>query len=169
MTTASPATAWIEFLLAEETAFERLVRHDPRIAKFGRVLNDERVASELRVEDVARMLGLPTGVLLAVARGHPDGAATIDPPAVPHDSPWAEAASRRVPLDLRPIFADGHEPLAIILDHVRHLPDGAALVIDAPFHPVPLRRLLGGRGYQSMARSLAPDHWRVAFRPAPPA
>lgn len=171
MTTLSPETTWLELVEACETAFERLVDHDPKIAKFGRVLSDEQVADRLAVQDVARMLNLPAPSLLAVASGRAvDGVSAEAAPLPVHDAEAAGAATHEVPLDLRPVFADGHEPLALILDQIDRLPDGAALVIDAPFHPMPLRRLLGGRGYDSAARQIAADHWRVAFRrPAPSA
>lgn len=161
-----PDTAWLELLLSEEAAFERLVVHAPRAGKFRRVLNDEEVARRLSVADVARMLGLSPELLLAVALDQPADGLDRGTPAEPEDSAWADAAGLRVPLDLRPLFAAGHEPLATVLEAVDRLPGDAALVIDAPFHPLPLRRLLGGRGYPSAARCIAPDHWRVAFRRA---
>lgn len=163
---AGPDTHWIELLLAEEEALERLVGHAPGIAKFRRVLNDERVAAGLRVADVARMLRLNVDTLLAVARGRdlPDPAGPA--PEDPADDGWADEAAVRVALDLRPVFANGHEPLAMILDEIGRLPADAVLVVDAPFHPLPLRRLLGGRGYRSVGRQIAADHWQVAFRAA---
>lgn len=167
MTAATPESAWIDLLLSEEAAFDRLLDRNPRIGKFRRVLNDEQVAGRLSVGDVARMLDLPVDALLAIVQGRPSTAAAATEAV--EDDAWAESAVQQVPLDLRPVFADGHEPLAMILDQIRALPDGAALVIQAPFHPVPLRRLLGGRGYRSVARAVAPDHWRVAFRREAPA
>jgi hypothetical protein len=169
MTSLAADTPWIELLLSEETALDRLISYDPKVAKFRRVLNDERVATELRTVDVARMINLPLEILLAVVKGHPDGVVANISPEQLNDSAWAEAATERVPLDLRPVFADGHEPLTLILEQIGRLPDSAALVIDAPFHPMPLRRMLGGRGYLSAASQLAPDHWQVAFRHAPAA
>ena len=171
MTTLSPEATWLELVEACETAFERLVAHDPKIAKFGRVLGDEQVADRLTVQDVAQMLSLPAPTLLTIAAGAAVDGVSAEAASLPvHDAETADAATQEVPLDLRPVFADGHEPLALILDEIDRLPDGAALVIDAPFHPMPLRRLLGGRGYDSAARQIAADHWRVAFRrQAPPA
>jgi hypothetical protein len=165
-----PDTHWIELLLAEEEALERLVGHAPGIAKFRRVLNDERVAAGLRVADVARMLRLDVGTLLAVARGRdlPDPASPAPTPEDPADDGWANEALVQVAIDLRPVFANGHEPLAMILDEIGRLPADAALVVDAPFHPLPLRRLLGGRGYRSFGRQVAADHWQVAFRAPTP-
>ncbi|MEQ9335155.1 DUF2249 domain-containing protein [Thalassobaculum sp.] len=159
----TPDTPWCELLLSEEMTFDRLLEYNPKIRKFRGVLNDERVAMQLTVGDVARMLGLPAEVLLRVARGQQAG--TVEgAPAEPTDCDWAGKAPQTMSLDLRPIFADGHEPLAVILTEIGRLPRGAALVIDVPFHPVPLRRLLEGRGYGSVARCLAADHWQVTFR-----
>src|SRR5512134_792560 len=41
------------------------------------------------------------------------------------------------------------------------LPVGAGLIIEAPFHPVPLRRVLGEQGFETFAEQLAAGHWRV--------
>lgn len=164
MTSPAPETSWYDLLLAEETALDRLVAHTPRVAKFRRVLNDERVATRLRVADVARMLGLAVEVVLAIAQGQQTAGTGTADVGDPDECAWAEAARDSVSLDLRPVFANGHEPLAIVMDEIERLPADAALVIDAPFHPLPLRRLLAGRGYESAARCLAADHWRVVFR-----
>ncbi|MEQ8816882.1 MAG: DUF2249 domain-containing protein [Thalassobaculum sp.] len=159
----TPDTPWSDLLLSEETTFERLLDYNPKIRNFRGVLNDERVAVQLTVGDVARMLGLPAEVLLRVARGQQAGTAG-GAPAEPAHCDWAGKAPQTRSLDLRPIFADGHEPLAVILTEIGRLPREAALVIDVPFHPLPLRRLLEGRGYGSVARCLAADHWQVTFR-----
>lgn len=162
-----PETGWMDLILAEEEALERLVARAPRLAKFRRVLNDERAAALLRVGDVARMLKLDVTELLAVARGEPAPSPAAEPPEDPTNDSWPDAAAERVTLDLRPVFEQGHEPLAMILDAIRDLSAGAALVVHAPFHPLPLRRLLAGRGYRSSACALGPDHWQVSFRQAP--
>ncbi len=67
-------------------------------------------------------------------------------------------------LDVRPILAGGADPLEQILAHVAELPPDAILRIEAPFDPVPLRRLLAGRGYGSSSRQISEHHWQIFFK-----
>lgn len=69
-----------------------------------------------------------------------------------------------VQLDVRPILAKGIDPLEQILAKADTLPEQDILMIEAPFDPLPLRRLLAGRGYASHAVSLSPEHWQVFFK-----
>lgn len=67
-------------------------------------------------------------------------------------------------LDVRPILASGGEPMSTILDTAATVHKGDVLVLDAPFNPVPLRALLGGKGFEAHTTELAPGHWRLYFR-----
>lgn len=67
-------------------------------------------------------------------------------------------------LDVRSMLATGVDPLAEILAEVDLLPVQDILLIEAPFDPVPLRRMLAGRGYASHAVLLSPEHWQVFFK-----
>lgn len=69
-----------------------------------------------------------------------------------------------VRLDVRPILATGVDPLDQILVVVETLDPEDTLLIEAPFDPLPLRRLLAGRGYISQAVPCAERHWQVFFR-----
>ena len=67
-------------------------------------------------------------------------------------------------IDLRTIFERGIEPLSLILNAVSSLRSEEHLLLDAPFHPLPLRRLLEGRGFDSRASQIGPAHWRIEIR-----
>jgi len=67
-------------------------------------------------------------------------------------------------MDVRPLLARGIDPLEQILARVSNLPDNAILQIEAPFDPLPLRRLMTGRGYDSHSVQRSEDHWQVSFR-----
>ncbi len=69
-----------------------------------------------------------------------------------------------ISLDVRPILAGGADPLEQILARMAELPPDAILRIEAPFDPVPLRRLLAGRGYGSSSRQISERHWQVFFK-----
>ncbi len=164
--TLGPDTRWIDALLSDEAIVDRLVAYDPKFAHFRGVMNDERVATELHVADIARILGLTTEAILRIAAGGTQDRRPEDRIGEAPSSPSIAPGSSEKILDLRPLFELGQEPLAMILDAVARLPGGTDLVIEAPFHPLPLRRLLGGRGFASSARQLAAEHWRVVFRRA---
>ena len=69
-----------------------------------------------------------------------------------------------IAIDLRPLLAEGTDPLQTVLERIASLPADGVLVLDAPFDPLPLRRLLAGKGWSSEARRLADGHWQVTCR-----
>ena len=77
---------------------------------------------------------------------------------MPGDIPVAQ-----VHLDVREDIRRGHEPLARIMAAVKALADDEALVLRAPFEPIPLYDVLGRRGFAHRAERRAPDDWSVTF------
>jgi len=73
----------------------------------------------------------------------------------------AGAAKR---LDARPMIARGEEPLTALLELADKVGIGEILIVDAPFDPAPLRRLLDRKGFEVYAEQLSDEHWRVHFR-----
>ncbi len=76
---------------------------------------------------------------------------------------WLALALDRPPVDVRGILAGGEDPFAAIMEAAAPIAFGGFLVIDAPFNPSPLRRILAGRGFSSYGRKLSEGHWRVFF------
>src|SRR3546814_18267258 len=95
MTTPTPDTRLIDAMLADEDFFDRVLEHHPATEKFQRVLNNEQVAQELRLADMARMIDLPVPALLAIAAGGAPG----DVPGAAAEEPlagdWTRSAQRR--------------------------------------------------------------------------
>jgi uncharacterized protein (DUF2249 family) len=73
---------------------------------------------------------------------------------------------RPVEVDVRDDIRRGEEPLARIMAAVKTLGAGKALVIRAPFEPVPLYDVLARRGLGHWTERLAEADWRVWFHPA---
>ena len=71
-----------------------------------------------------------------------------------------------VTLDVRPILAQGDEPLGVILAAVDGLSQGQVLRLIAPFRPVPLFRVMARRGYEHSEIRLADKGWQIDFAPA---
>lgn len=76
---------------------------------------------------------------------------------------WLARALEAEPFDVRPILAGGEDPFHVIMTRVEGVDPGGFLVVDAPFNPSPLRRVLAGRGFSSYARKMGEGHWRTFF------
>lgn len=70
---------------------------------------------------------------------------------------------RPIELDVRDDIAQGVEPFGKIMAAVKRLGDGEALVLRAPFEPVPLYGVLGRRGFTHWAESGTPGDWSIWF------
>lgn len=64
-------------------------------------------------------------------------------------------------IDARALLDRDVEPLEAILEALGELDPGGRLVIDAPFRPLPLEAVLGGRGCTVTVEHVADDHWRL--------
>ena len=84
--------------------------------------------------------------------------ATPKPPALA-----AIAAGRLVELDVRDTIRRGEEPFALIMAAVAKLESDQALVLRAPFEPVPLYGVLAKRGLTHWTERRADDDWAVWF------
>jgi uncharacterized protein (DUF2249 family) len=70
---------------------------------------------------------------------------------------------RLVHLDVREDIRRGREPFGRIMATVKDLRPEQVFVLHAPFEPLPLYGVLGGRGFAHWAESRAPDDWSVWF------
>ena len=169
----------IDALMQDDALFEKLAGALTVYRRFAKVLLREDTASQLSLAEVAYMADVTPHDLLAAIGGGAAGGGAADgdatasgrrPTAAPLLSEarpdWLDGNPDLHRLDVRPLLENGHEPLADILAFARQAPPDCILAIDASFHPQPLRRLLGSRGYDSFAEPLAADHWRAYFRKA---
>ena len=79
------------------------------------------------------------------------------------------SAVNLVHLDVREDIRLGQEPFARIMATVSALGPEQALVLRAPFEPVPLLAALGKRGFAHWSEQSAPDDWTVWFYREPSA
>ena len=77
---------------------------------------------------------------------------------MPGDIPAAQ-----VHLDVREDIRGGREPFARIMAAVKALADDQALVLRAPFEPIPLYDVLGRRGFVHRTERHAADDWSICF------
>ena len=71
--------------------------------------------------------------------------------------------ANEVHLDVREDIRRGQEPFARIMTAVKALGPAQALVLRAPFEPVPLYAALGKRGFAHWTERRGPDDWSVWF------
>lgn len=163
-------TVVAEAIAADPAVIERLARIHPAFEKLRNPLLRKVMARLVTFREAAKVAGVDIEVVLAAANGAPAEAAPAPTAAVAPDDEkaplWVENKDLhdRVAIDVRPILAEGGEPLGPIMRLAATVPPGGLLVLDAPFDPAPLRRVLGNKGFDSYRRALAPDHWRVWFR-----
>lgn len=69
-------------------------------------------------------------------------------------------------LDVRPVLARGGDPFPEIMTAKDRLTGGQALLLIAPFKPLPLFNLFTAEGYGVQARQEGPDEWHILFSPA---
>lgn len=153
-------TSLLDAFMARDDLFDRLVRLDAKLSKFYRVLVNEEVAGRLTLGDAAAILGIAADDLARLARGEDVETLRHDP--APRDRLEVLDVEDVAVLDTRPIFERGFEPLPAILDAVEALAPDQGLLVQAPFHPVPLRRFLARRGYASVARERG-GAWEIIF------
>mgnify|MGYP001470588130 CR=1 FL=1 len=159
-------SSFFDYLMSDESAWDRLVERHPGFAKFARVLLDETRARRVDMADVARMVDVDLDSLIALANGDaPDGPLREGRWPLPEIGCGCRArAAEGRSIDLRPVFERGEEPLCLLLDAAEATAAGEMLTITAPFHPLPLRRLLAGRGFASLASGLPDGAWQVVFQ-----
>jgi hypothetical protein len=82
---------------------------------------------------------------------------------VPEWRTGVEAAA--VPrLDVRPMLQAGEGPFAAVMETAVGVPEGGLFLIEAPFDPQPLRRVLAGKGFATYGERLGHGHWRIWCR-----
>ncbi|GGB39854.1 DUF2249 domain-containing protein [Virgibacillus dakarensis] len=68
-----------------------------------------------------------------------------------------------IELDVREDLRLKKEPFDKIMGAVKQLEDGQALVLHAPFNPVPLHAVLKRKGFTHEAEKVAKKHWKVTY------
>ncbi len=163
-------TTVADALDADPSLIDRLVALN---GVFARLRNPEErmtLGAMVSLADAAVIAGVDlTDLLQAANAGSPLACASAnrDPPAEdpPAENPpdWmtrfdeAEAAY----LDVRPLVARDESPFTPVMTAAAAVPPGGGLVLDVPFNPLPLRRILGDRGFASYGRRLGRDRWRI--------
>jgi len=154
---------------------EVLARYHPHFKLLGQRRLRRVIAPPVTLAQVAQMAGVSSAELLdtlSEALGEKDANPRAEP-SRPATTPGAvEArpeelanlpASRQVRLDVREDIERNEEPFARIMAVVKTLQADQALVLQAPFEPIPLYEVLGRRGLRHWTEPAAPGDWIVWF------
>jgi uncharacterized protein (DUF2249 family) len=158
----TPETVVNEAAAIDAGVIARLAACHPSLERLkapglGRVL-----AGLITLADVARIAGVDLEELLAYANGERD---LMPAPVAPKPESAPDWLSKEPNerLDVRPLIQQGGDPFHEIMSITSRMAEGQVLEIEAPFDPVPLRRVLGERGFAHHGQHAGPDHWRIRF------
>lgn len=170
----TPDMPLVEVIAENGEALSRLSSLSPALA--GLLSADHRNAmpNHIRLGEAAHVAGVPFDTLCSVLQGDLDVSevcrGTADTQSAPAEqktsADWFDQAERlSAPhLDVRPLLASGQDPFAQVMSMSARVPSGGFMVVDAPFDPAPLRRVLAGKGFTSLGRQVGPNHWRICWR-----
>ena len=161
-----------------DTSLAQALRADPGLADrlTGRLGPDNPLsrllaagnvpAGRIHLADAAAIAGLPVDAFLALADAPAEPAPAPPPAAAVSGNDWYAQAERSgaAILDVRPLLAEGRDPFAAVVQASAAVEPGGFLILDAPFDPAPLRRVLAGKGFMSVGRPVEAGHWRICFR-----
>lgn len=162
--------------LSAETRLAELLAARPELDAVLRSLDPGGDAADApTLAAFARTLGLPVAAVVAAmtgalpeacARLAETGAADSEGTVSEPEPAWLAEIEHAdtVLLDVRPLIAAGRDPFLAVMTDAGRVPPGGGLIIDAPFDPQPLRRVLAGRGFATWARTVAPGHVQVWCR-----
>jgi uncharacterized protein (DUF2249 family) len=173
----SPDTRLSELIEGHPDVIEVLADFHPHFGQLRSRLLRRLMAPRVSVAQAARIAGVPVEALLAVLRR-----AAGEPPPAPACSPEDDAAAGAteshhterpavlddltpVHVDVREDIARGVEPFARIMAAVKALGAREALVLRAPFEPVPLYDVLARRGLGHWSERHDARDWSVWFFP----
>lgn len=170
--TFSGDTVVADAIKADPGVVDRLIALSPKFRRLRNPVLRRTMARLATIADAARIAGLPVERVLSAANGVPasrtdDGAPAPEAPApaVEAEPDWFgvvdEANAARI--DVRLMLEAGQDPLRDIMGAARRVADGGTLIVDAPFDPAPLRRVLAKKGFVSFAREIAAGHFQVYF------
>ena len=156
-------------------SFSVLAEFHPHFKQLRHRLLRKVMAPRVTLGQAAKIAGVPIDDLLAALRraaGEPDvpvatrtAATAAELPArIPKPPALAALAEAQIlRLDVRDDIRRGIEPFARVMAAVKSLGAGQALVLRAPFEPIPLYDVLGKRGLSHWTDAQGAADWSVWF------
>lgn len=156
-------------IAADPAVVERLVALDPW---FGRLdvpearrtigalatVRDAAAAAKVPLDSVIRAINAGRTAPCCICPAADDGEEAVEPAPAWFEDFDAKVADR---IDVKPILAAKQEPFAMVMRAANSIPVGRGLIIDAPFNPRPLRRVLEGKGFATHGARGESGDWRI--------
>jgi hypothetical protein len=149
----------------------KLAKLHPVLAGFAQQGLPDAVAGVVTLADAARMAEVPEERFVAYLNDEAELPSATRSGGEPRPD-WLEPlrATPDLPrIDVTGDIAAHRDPFTHVMAFVDALGDAPGFALKAPFHPVPLRRVLAARGFASYAECAAPEEaedgeWIVFFR-----
>jgi hypothetical protein len=151
-----------ELIKANPLVIDALAEFNPHFKKLRNPILRNLLARRVNIADACKIGGCQVRDFLAKMATigfEIEGSTELPPPIVQDDIKFEEATLdlKVVELDVRPVLANGEDPLKLILKMCKELDDGECLKVINSFEPLPLIKLLNKHGYQSRTERSAPD------------
>lgn len=170
----TPDMLLVDVITEHPGAIDRLTGLNPAFAGLLDQPRRHAMAGQIRLGEAARVAGVSFEALCRVLQGELPTSEIAHLPGTDRPVPmerktagdWFVQAERlSAPhLDVRPLLASGQDPFSQVMSMSARVPAGGFMVVDAPFDPAPLRRVLAGKGFTSQGRQVGPTHWRICWR-----
>lgn len=165
----TPDTVVYDAIKADPDTIDRLIAVSPTFRRLRNPVLRRVMGRLVTFRDAARIGGVTLEAVLTEVNQTPWNGETDEDTADPIDNveapDWlarAEGAKQRK-FDARPALAKGKEPFGAIMRHAAKVRDGGFFVLDTPFEPTPLQRVLARKGFVGWGQELGVDHWRTWF------
>jgi hypothetical protein len=165
----TPDTVVYDAIKADPDTIDRLIAISPTFRRLRNPVLRRVMGRLVTFRDAARIGGVTLEALLTavnqaawIGEQGEDTAGPMDDTEAPDWLARLEGAKQRK-YDARPTLAKGKEPFGAIMRHAAKVRDGGFFILDTPFEPTPLRRVLARKGFVGWGQELAADHWRTWF------
>lgn len=163
----SGRTRVVDVLAADPDAIDRLVSLHPLFQRLRDVEIRRSIGDLVTLAEAAEIVGVPlSDVLLAANARSPAACWGAYRDAPEEERPqWMDRFDGQAVrcIDVHPLIGQGREPFSHVLTCAAAISDGSGFVLQVPFNPLPLREVLGRKGFVSFAEREAADRWRIFF------
>lgn len=154
-----------EAIAADPSLIDRLSALCPMLERLRKPEERATFGPAFSLSDLAAEAGLRLSDLLLAANAQSPGACAAEIDAAPEeDAPaWMTGfrESDAAHIDVRALISADEEPFTRVMATAAGVSKGGGLVLDAPFNPLPLRGVLGRKGFATYGRRLSESFWRV--------
>jgi uncharacterized protein (DUF2249 family) len=148
-----------------------LVAVAPAFEKLRNPVLRRTVAKVTTLRQAARVGGVTVGEIigrLRIAAGMEEPRQDNDGEPEASEKPtWVDAVDVISKQDLRPAIEAGEHPLPLVMDAVRKLQPGQALLLVTPFVPAPMIDRITSDGFRAWTNQVGPEEFHTVFAHSP--